>query len=136
MIQLQFKNLTFFIFRIELNDPATAATFIELQEKIERLCKLTIFSFIKVTAPMFSIPTLLATISNYFMLNMGEESFLLPSPISYVVFSSNRCCINHFKFNKSLLFFKITIQYKELARILFRVSSRICWIICSVCCVC
>lgn len=73
------------ISRIESNDPATAATFIELHEKIERLCGLVAFSLVKISAPLFILPNLIVTISNYFMSNLGDESFLLPSPISYVI---------------------------------------------------
>lgn len=73
------------ISRIELNEPTTSATFMELHGKIKQLCRMTIFSLVKVTATMFIVPTFLATISNYFMLNLGEDSFLLPSPISYVL---------------------------------------------------
>lgn len=81
----KFDIFLFFVTEKELNDPETAVTFIELHEKIDRLCNLTIFSLVKVTTTMFNVPTFIGTISNYFMLNLGDESFLLPSPISYVL---------------------------------------------------
>lgn len=65
---------------IELNDPATAGTFLKLNEKIDRFCKLAYLGFVKITAPLFMLPVLFTTIFNYFILHLGDESFVLGSP--------------------------------------------------------
>lgn len=68
--------------RIELKNPTTAVKFIELHEKIDRLCELLYCSLVKISSPLFILPNLFATISNFFASNLGDESFILPSPIS------------------------------------------------------
>ena len=66
----------------ELNDPTTKAAALELHEKIERFTKLVHFAFIKITYPGVLIPALGLTGVNYFILDLGAESYYLASPIS------------------------------------------------------
>lgn len=99
------------ISQTELNDPATAVIFFELYEKIEHFCELAYFGFIKVTAPIFILPALFATIFNYFVLNLSDESFILAAPISYV---SQMHCYRKERKIKLIVechddFFKVTI---------------------------
>lgn len=72
-------------FSIDLNDPATAAKFSKLHNKIEQMCKWIYFGLFKITASVFVLPVLIITISNYFILDLGERSFFLSSPIWYVL---------------------------------------------------
>lgn len=74
----------FRIFRTELDDPATAATYSDLHEKIEHFCELVYLGLIKITVTCFTAPALFASIFNYFILDLKDESFVLVSPISYV----------------------------------------------------
>lgn len=67
----------------ELNS-ATKKAALELHVKIERSTKIIYFAFMNITYPGVLIPALSLTIVNYFVLDLGDESYYLASPILYV----------------------------------------------------
>lgn len=67
-----------------MDDPATAGTFLELHEKIERLCELVYVGYVKIVFALSTFPALFASIFNYFILDLNDESFVLITPILYV----------------------------------------------------
>lgn len=60
------------------------AKYIELNEKIERVSKILEFLLIKLTTAGAVLPSVIITIVDYFILDLGDESFFLPYPIMYV----------------------------------------------------
>lgn len=128
-----------------MKDPATAETFIELYEKIEKMCKTVILSLVKITAPLFIFPAILASISNYFLLNMGEESFEWNFPALYVfrtklvqptLFPKSLSEENFNCLSLVICFWKIAVQYKEMAWLSCCLCSRSNWSIRNVCWLC
>lgn len=55
----------------------------KLSNKIERMSKIIYFIKIKIALPLNTLPSLLITIFNYYVLDMQDESFLLSFPILY-----------------------------------------------------
>lgn len=78
------KNLTKFP-QIEIDNQATATKYRQLHAKIEQMCRFFNITLVQITVPMFVLPVLFVTIFNYFILDLGDESFYLSSPISYVI---------------------------------------------------
>lgn len=70
--------------QIELKDPATAAKYTEMQQKLDKLSNIVIISLLYVTNFSYTAPAFIATVINYFILDLGEESFLFSTIISYV----------------------------------------------------
>lgn len=62
-------------------DSNSKAKYIELIEKIERLSQLIHLGVIKLTVPSVVVPALLITLINFFVHNLGAESFFLPFPV-------------------------------------------------------
>lgn len=86
-IEIFFCNLTKMCvqyFLIELNDPKPKIEYLEMNENMDKMAHWTYFIFTKLTLPIFILSNLLLTAVNYFVLDMGEESYFLPSPILYV----------------------------------------------------
>lgn len=63
------------------NGPALKATITKVNESIEYMSKLLHFAILKVTIAGVEIPALLATIINYFVYDLEDDSYLLPFPI-------------------------------------------------------
>lgn len=59
------------------------SSYAELSEKIERMSKLLYFIQTKISVPANMLPPLLMTVVNYYILDMHDESFLLPFPSMY-----------------------------------------------------
>lgn len=85
-------NQFFILFRIKtlyfwlvLDNPAENAEALELYEKTERIRKFLYNAFVKITLPGVLMPALFSTIVNYFISDLGDESYLLASPISWAI---------------------------------------------------
>lgn len=57
----------------------------ELNAKIERVSKFLYILLIRITPAGIMFPNLLITIGNYFILNLGDESYYLDWPLLYVL---------------------------------------------------
>ena len=66
------------------NSEISKRTFIKLNENIEKMSKWLHFIVGKLSIAGLLLPTLLITIVKYFILDFGDESFFLPTPILYV----------------------------------------------------
>lgn len=69
---------------LELNDLNPKAVYFEMEVNMDKMANWTYVGFTKLTFPTFVISNLLLTAVNYFILDMGSESYFLPSPILYV----------------------------------------------------
>lgn len=58
--------------------------YMELTEKIERMSKLVYSIFVEASLVGLVIPPLLITLVNYFVYDLSEESYFLPTPVMYV----------------------------------------------------
>lgn len=52
----------------------------ELNEKIERICRLIYITLTECTIPGLMVPCFLITAVNYFVYDLGDESFYVPCP--------------------------------------------------------
>lgn len=62
-----------------------------MNENMDKMAHWTYFIFTRLTFPIFVLSNLLLTAANYFILDMGNESYFLPSPILYVQFRMGQC---------------------------------------------
>lgn len=58
--------------------------YIELNDKIERIFKLLHFLFVEMSIIGVVLPAAVITIINFYVYNLGDESFFLPCPAMYV----------------------------------------------------
>lgn len=56
----------------------------ELNENNERISEKIYFYMVKMSLVGFLLSPLLTTVTNYYVLDLKEESFLLPAPLTYV----------------------------------------------------
>lgn len=74
--------------------------YIKLNERIERIFKLLHFLFVEMSIVGVVLPAALITIVNYFVYNLGDESWFLPCPAMYVYVTLTvklicfTCCFN------------------------------------------
>lgn len=68
----------------ESNDPIANAKYCDMNEKIERVSKLYYIEITKFNVPMLFLPVLFATAINYFVYDLGNDSYRLPFSILYV----------------------------------------------------
>lgn len=74
------SKLTFYISLGSLDlDPFTL--YQALNEKIERTSKLMFMILMKIVVPVTLVPPFIISVVNYYMLELGEESFRTPTPI-------------------------------------------------------
>lgn len=64
-----------------MSDPNIKAIYLEMNEKMDRMASWAYFIPAKLTFPIFVSSNLLLTAINYFILDLGEDSYVLPSPI-------------------------------------------------------
>lgn len=57
----------------------------EMNEKIERISKLVYTIFVEASIVGLVLPPLLITLVNYFIYDLKDESYFLPTPVKYVV---------------------------------------------------
>lgn len=85
------KDLSFEYFRkskfipLELHNPVSIGLHIALSEKIEKTSKLLYVIFMKSNAVVTLVPSLVGSIANFYIFDLGEESFSLPCPAWYVL---------------------------------------------------
>ena len=60
-----------------------------MTEKMDKMSTWVYFILAKLTFPIFVTSNLLLTAVNYFILDLGEDSYFLPSPILYVLLERN-----------------------------------------------
>lgn len=60
------------------------ASYAKLSDKIEQITKLLYFVQIQISVPLNMLPPLLITLGNYYILDMQNESFVMPFPTMYV----------------------------------------------------
>lgn len=92
-IQLNYFTSPFFS---EINDPTANAKYHYMHEKIERASKLYYFTVTRYNTPIFYLSSLMSTVINYFVFDLGDESYSLPfalllpfnwkTPIGFSVF--------------------------------------------------
>lgn len=56
-----------------------------MDENMDKMAHWTYVVFTRFTFPIFVTSNLLLTAVNYFILDMGDESYFLPSPILYAL---------------------------------------------------
>lgn len=66
------------------DNSVSQAMYIELNKQIEQMSRLFHFIAMKISVPSTTIPALLLTLFNYFILDLGNESYYLASPMMYV----------------------------------------------------
>lgn len=74
-----------YYFKIELNDPISKAKYTQIDEKIEQMSHLIELILMKITIPGCLIPVLITTAINFFIHNLGNESFYMQSPMMSVI---------------------------------------------------
>lgn len=69
--------------RLGSQNPHLKSSYAKLSDKIERVTKALYFLQINIFLPLNMLPPLLTTLVNYYILDMEDESFLLPFPTMY-----------------------------------------------------
>lgn len=65
-------------------NPVLLIEYARLNATIERISKYLYILLIKITPIGMMLPNLLITFGNYFVLNLGDESYFLALPLLYV----------------------------------------------------
>lgn len=68
---------------IESADAMLKAKYSKLNANIEHMCTLIHVVFNKFAATMLSAPALLISLANYYVFDMGDDSFYLQNPMMY-----------------------------------------------------
>lgn len=77
------KKISWVFFSVALGVDSRS-TYIELNAKIEQMCEKIYFFMVKVPRTGMVLFPLLTTITNYFILDLKDESYILPTPLMYV----------------------------------------------------
>ena len=67
-----------------MNNPISKSKYCVLNSKIELASKIFNLFVVKFSMPGVVLPAFLLTIINYFMYNLGNDSYFLSLPIAYV----------------------------------------------------
>lgn len=70
---------------LELSDDLAKTKFSKLNDRIELLSELYYFFLVKLSIPAVLLPSFLITIINCSIRDLGDESYVLPFPIVYVI---------------------------------------------------
>lgn len=81
---LKHWNALYFLVGIEKTAFEMVVVYNELNEKIEKMSKFFYIALLKVTPAALLGPIWTLTSVNYFIKNLGEDSFKLPFPVMYV----------------------------------------------------
>lgn len=96
-------------------------------ENIESISRAIRFALVEMTAVGCYLPSVLVTLVNYFVFNLGDESYFLSAPIMWVPNSRFpfKCHISSKKSQQflSVLLFQVAIQLEDTDWILFRNDS-------------
>lgn len=65
---------------IDMEEQPTAALYNELNAKVEQMTKTLHFVLLKLSLAGFCLPMLASTLCNYFLFDLGDESYILPCP--------------------------------------------------------
>lgn len=65
------------------NSTATKNLYAKFNERIERISQFIYFILVKLSLAGMAMPALLITLGSYFILDLGDESFYLPSPMMW-----------------------------------------------------
>lgn len=63
------------------NDPQSQAKYHAMNKKIEKMSKLVELLLLKINIPAVMLPVAAISLINYYIYNLGEESFSLPCPL-------------------------------------------------------
>lgn len=80
-VWIEFWNLICFHFTGLQHDPLNRSKYTTLNGKIEWTSKMIHLILVKVASPGLILPALTLTVINYFIYDLGEESFCLPCPL-------------------------------------------------------
>lgn len=64
-----------------MQDSIAQQMYNQMNDKIEQMTQILSFVMLKLSLAGFSIPILAVTIGNYFLYDLGEESYILPCPM-------------------------------------------------------
>lgn len=67
-----------------MGNPISEKIYKDTCKRIEQMSDVISFLFIKLSIPGIIFPSCLITANNYFVKDLKEESFFLPSPVVYV----------------------------------------------------
>lgn len=70
---------------LESDDPILKTNYQKLNEIIELVSEIYYFLLLKISIPGVILPPLFVTIVNYYVYDLGNESYFLPFPFLYVV---------------------------------------------------
>lgn len=70
---------------LESINPVSHAAYVKLNAKIEFLSEIMYLLTVRLSMPGTSLPALLITLVNYFINDLGEESFYLPFLVVYAL---------------------------------------------------
>lgn len=94
-----FFLILFFFLNIGCLTSNVQATYVALNEKIERMCEFFDIFLTKLTLAGYAPSTVLLTLINYFVFDFGADSFYLPTPMLYVfVYWESSLCIRSILF--------------------------------------
>lgn len=78
-------NSFFFYFQGTEVSADSKAKYSQLNDRIERMSKIVNFATIKLSLFGFMVPALFVTLANYFIYDLSDDSFRLPSPMMWVL---------------------------------------------------
>lgn len=107
------------------NNPIAIANYCGLNDQIERWSNDLYFVVVKLTMTGIIVPIVFVSAINYFLYQLGDESYFLPFPIVYVLISHSSSVVfaNMVKSNSAIL--QTAIQLENTAWILDGYTTRI-----------
>lgn len=87
------------------------ALYADINRKIDKFPQLLDWVFLRIVIPIGFLPSTITTIINYYILDMGEDSFLLPCPMMYC--SLKHATTTQCKLQLQLQFFQATINLEN-----------------------
>lgn len=79
------ENSLKFVATIGSQNPISKAKYSDLVNNIERMSRFFHFVLTKLTVAGVVLPDLLITLGNYFIYDLGDESYYLSAPMMYVL---------------------------------------------------
>lgn len=72
-------------FNIESHNPILKDKYGKINARIDRMSKICCIILVEFSMPAIVIPSTLLTLVNYFVFNLGDDSYMLTMPVLYVV---------------------------------------------------